>query len=137
MEKQLSRFAAPKGAPEPGAGGDEVGAGDSPDFEDPKVMRAMAEIERDMDHLDENNPRHMARVMKKMKDALPPGTMPRELDDAIKRLEKGEDPEKVEADMEDVLGSGLGLDEDEQEEHGGGSLGGPSSYSRDTQLYDY
>ena len=67
-----------------------MGGEAGPDMDDPKVMRAMAEIERDMDHLDENNPRHMAHVMKKMKDVLPPGTMPKELDEAIRRLEKGE-----------------------------------------------
>jgi len=28
-----------------------------PDMNDPRVMRAMAEMERDMEHLDENNPK--------------------------------------------------------------------------------
>ena len=31
-----------------------------PDFDYLCVARAMAEMERDMEHLDENNPRHMA-----------------------------------------------------------------------------
>ena len=100
MEKQMSRFAMPKGLNDPataGPGGDDAEASPGPDFDDPKVMRAMSELERDMDHLDENNPKHMAHVMKKMKEAMPPGTMPKEMDDAIRRLEKGEDPEKIEA----------------------------------------
>ena len=41
--------------------------------------------------------------------------MPKELDIAIKRLEAGEDPEKIEADMGDVLGDFMG-----GEEGGGG-----------------
>ena len=67
------------------------------------VERAMMEMERDMEHLDENNPKHMAHMMRKMKDLMPPGTVPKELDVAIKRLEAGEDPEKIEEDMGDVL----------------------------------
>ena len=34
--------------------------------------------------------------------------MPKELDIAIKRLEAGEDPEKIEEDMGDVLGDLMG-----------------------------
>ncbi len=86
-------------------------AGDEPpmpDLDDPRVERAMVEMERDMEHLDENNPKHMAHMMKKMKDLMPPGTMPKEMDIAIKRLEAGEDPEKIEADMGDVLGDFMG-----------------------------
>src|SRR5689334_5352590 len=136
MEKQMSRFATPKGVKEPaapGAAGEGPG-GPEPDLDDPKVMRAMAEIERDMDHLDENNPKHMAHVMKKMKDVMPPGTMPKELDDAIRRLEKGEDPEKIEADMGDVLGDAMGGPGEEDDMSG---FAGPASYGRDSNLYDY
>jgi hypothetical protein len=102
-----------------------------PDMDDPKVMRVMGELERDMEHIDENNPKHMAHMMKKMKDLMPPGTAPRELDVAIKRLEAGEDPEKIEADMGDVLGDLMGGEE------GGAGGGGMGGYSRDSGLYDY
>ena len=44
----------------------------------------------------------MAHMMRKMKDLMPPGSMPKEMNVAIKRLEAGEDPEKIEADMGDV-----------------------------------
>ena len=66
-------------------------------------------------------------MMKKMKDLMPPGSMPKELDTAIKRLEAGEDPEKIEADMGDVLGDFMGG-------HEGGAGGG---YTKDGGLYDY
>ena len=125
MTKQMSAFAMPRGLSENATLSD--GANPTADMDDPKVMRAMAELERDMGHLDENNPRHMAHLMRKMKDALPPGTMPKELDVAIKRLEAGEDPEKIEADMGDVLGD---LD-------GGPAGGGAAGYSKDAGLYDY
>jgi len=54
--------------------------------------------------------------------------VPKELDTAIKRLEAGEDPEKIEADMGDVLGDFMGRPE---------SGGGEGAYTRDSGLYDY
>jgi len=76
LTKQVSPFAALRGGKETQAGSDDP-MGGGPDFDDPKVMRAMAELERDMDHLDENNPKQMARLMRKMQDALPPGSVPK------------------------------------------------------------
>lgn len=101
----------------------------TPDLDDPRVARAMAEMERDMEHLDESNPRHMAHLLRKMKDAMPAGVIPKDLDVAIKRLEAGEDPEKIEEDMGDLLG---GLSDGE-----GGPGGGGGGYSQDPGLYDY
>jgi putative FmdB family regulatory protein len=129
MEKQLSSFAMTRG----GKGSDTPGSGAEceepmPDLDDPRVARAMSEMERDMAHMDENNPKHMAHMMRKMKDMLPPGSMPKEIDAAIKRLEAGEDPEKIEADMGDILGEFMGGE-------GGGNAGG--GYTHDSGLYDY
>ena len=129
LSKQVSRFALSKGVMEPAAGGEMAGDGPPPpDYNDPRVERAMMEMERDMEHLDENNPRHMAHMIRKMKDLMPPGTVPKELDAAIKRLEAGEDPETIEADMGDVLGGFMGGPE-------GGAGGG--GYTKDSGLYDY
>ena len=128
MSKQVSRFAMTRKLAEPAAHTD-AGPGEPPmpDLEDPRVAQAMAEMERDLEHLDENNPRHMAHMMKKMKNLMPPGSVPKELDVAIKRLEAGEDPEKIEADMGDVLGDLMG----------GQEGGGGGGYTRDSGLYDY
>jgi putative FmdB family regulatory protein len=128
LKKEVSRFAMSRGLKEPAAK-TETGAGEPPmpDMDDPRVERAMMEMERDIKGLDENNPKHMAHMMRKMKDLMPPGSMPKELDTAIKRLEAGEDPEKIEADMGDVLGDLMGGPE-------GGAGGG---YTKDSGLYDY
>jgi putative FmdB family regulatory protein len=135
LHRQMSRFAMPKGLKEPAAGtGEEMGDGAEPNFDDPRVVSAMSELERDMEHMDENNPRHMAHLMKKMKDIMPAGAMPKELDIAIKRLEAGEDPEKIEEDMGDVLGDLMGGGGDDDDSSGGYGGGG---YSRDSGLYDY
>ena len=131
LEKQMSRFAMTRGLAEPAAKGADDAEGPMPNFDDPRVARAMAEMERDMEHLDENNPRHMAHMMRKMKDIMPPGTAPKELDVAIKRLEAGEDPEKIEEDMGELLGDFMGGDGDE-----GGGMGG-GGYTHDSGLYDY
>jgi putative FmdB family regulatory protein len=128
MVKQMSRFAMSRGLKEPTAPGEPAeGEAPMPDMDDPRVMRAMNDLERDMENMDENNPKHMAQMMRKMKDIMPAGSMPKELDVAIKRLEAGEDPEKIEEDMGDILGDVMGGE--------GGPGGAP--YSRDAGLYDY
>jgi putative FmdB family regulatory protein len=130
LTKQMSRFAMSRGLKET-APTDETAEGGPPmpDFEDPRVERAMMEMEREMEHLDENNPKHMAHMMRKMKDLMPPGAVPKELDVAIKRLEAGEDPEKIEEDMGDVLGDLMGGEE--------GDAGRGGAYTHDSGLYDY
>src|SRR5688572_6181074 len=131
MEKQMSGFAMLRGAKEPatssGPEGEESGP-PMPEMDDPRVLRAMSELERDMEHLDENNPKHMAHMMRKMQAVMPPGTVPKELDVAIKRLEAGEDPEKIEQDMGDLLGDFM---------DGPGGEGGARGYTHDSGLYDY
>src|SRR5437868_546802 len=113
MAKQMSRFAMSRGLKEPAAMGGEGGPEEGgPDFDDPRVERAMMELERDMAHMDENNPKHMAHMMRKMKDIMPPGSVPNELEVAIKRLEAGEDPEKIEEDMGDLLGDFMGAEDE-------------------------
>ena len=132
MSKQMSRFAMSRGLKEPAAKTEpQSGEPPMPDFEDPRMERAMMEMERDMEHLDENNPKHMAHMMRKVKDLMPPGALLKELDVAIKRLEAGEDPEKIEEDMGDVLGDFMGGEGEE------GSMGGGGPYSHDSGLYDY
>ena len=106
-----------------------------PDFDDPNVSRVMDELERDMDHLDENNPRHMAHLLRKMQNTLPTGTMPKEMETALRRLEAGEDPEKIEADMGDVLGEWFGPGRAEGDGPDGGGKGHP--FTQDPGLYDY
>ncbi len=130
LKKEVSRFAMSRGLKEPASKtGAEADGPPMPDMDDPRIERAMMEMERDMEHLDENNPKHMAHMMRKMKDLMPAGTMPKELDIAIKRLEAGEDPEKIEADMGDVLGDFMGGPE--------GGEGGGGGYTQDSGLYDY
>lgn len=129
LSKEISAFALINGAIEPNS--TKESGPNASDLDERKMGKAMAEMERDMAHMDENNPRHMAHMMKKMKHLLPPGTMPKEMDIAIKRLEAGEDPEKIEADMGDVLGDIMNDEEGASGKDGGGT------YTKDSGLYDY
>ena len=129
LVKEVSQFAALKGAAEPKAGGDDP---PMPDLDSPKMERFMREMERDMGHLDENNPKHMAHMMRKMQDAMPADMMPKEMNEAIRRLESGEDPEKIEEDMGEVFDQFMGEEEGPDGRGGMGSGG----YSRDGGLYD-
>jgi len=119
LRKQVSRFSfvrsgagAAKRDAGPNEGGDAVG----PDpLDDPKVEREMMRLMRDAEHLDENDPRQIAHFMRRM-SSLTGEPLEGEMEEAIRRLEAGEDPEKVEEDMGDALG-GFGGDE---------GFGGPS-----------
>lgn len=128
MVKMMSRFSTPRGIKKPPSTAEPDDDSQIPDFNDPRIERAMQELERDIEHIDENNPRHLAYMMKKMKDIMPPGTLPPEMDVAIKRLEAGEDPEKIEEDMGDIFEKYLGDDTTGNDY---------SSYSHDSGLYDY
>ena len=134
MAKQMSAFAMPSGAKEPvaNASADTEDGPPMPDMDERKLMRTMGEMERDMEHLDENNPKHLAHMLRKMKDVMPGDVMPKEFEVAIKRLEAGEDPEKIEADMGDVLGDFMGGPEDD-----GGPRASGGDYAKDSGLYDY
>jgi putative FmdB family regulatory protein len=135
MVKQMSGFATlhrSKNAPDVSGNTEESGS-QLPDIDDARMAHVMNEMERDMAHLDENNPRHLAHMMRKMKDLLPPGAAPTQIEVAIKRLEAGEDPEKIEADMGDIFGDMPGGEEGVP----GGRTGRARGYSHDAGLYDY
>lgn len=131
LKKEISRFALTQGLREPGPVSGEPGDGSAePNWEDPRLERAMMEMERDMAHLDENNPKHLAHMMRKMKELMPAAAVPKEMDVVLKRLEAGEDPEKIEADMGDILEDFMGG----PDAPGGG---GGGAYTKDPGLYDY
>src|SRR5258708_19758636 len=98
MVKQMSAFAMPRGAKEAtetDAGDPDTEAG-MPDMDDPRVMRAMSDLERDMEHLDENNPKHMAHMMRKMKELMPSGALPKHFDLPINPLHPPQHPQTLE-----------------------------------------
>lgn len=73
-----------------------------PDLDESKMAQAMNLLEREAEHIDEENPRQAANLMRKLTDMtgmnLGPG-----MEEALTRMEAGEDPEQVEAEMGDLL----------------------------------
>lgn len=73
-----------------------------PDMDETKMERAMNLLARETEKVDENDPRQAANLMRKLSHMtgldLGPG-----MEEAIRRMEAGEDPEKIEAEMGDLL----------------------------------
>jgi len=59
----------------------------------------------DLPDIDENDPAAMGRWMRKMSNEIGEDLGP-EFDEVVGRLESGEDPEKIEESMPDLLGDG-------------------------------
>lgn len=117
----------------PGEGGMEGGgampgdpfAGMSPERQ-AQAEREMFKLMSQAESLDENDPRQMGHFMEKMMGIVGQDKN-REVQEAIRRLKAGEDPEKVEAEMGDVFGMGG--------EEGPAAPGG-GEYGYDNNLYD-
>jgi hypothetical protein len=111
MEKLISNFSVTGRAKER----DELSMGGEGD--DAQLDAAMAEMEREFGGMDESNPdpRQLARMMRKM-SSLTGEKMPAQMEEMIARMEKGEDPEK----LEEEYGSAMD-DFDPRDEVGGES----------------
>ena len=103
LERRVSSFAISKGRPEPAAGTD---AGEGMEgLDDARLERAMESLEHEGASLDEDDPRAAARFVRKLY-ATAGIPMKDGFDEALRRLESGEDPEAIEAEMGAVLEGG-------------------------------
>jgi putative FmdB family regulatory protein len=127
LSRQISPFAVTGRAKEPG------GEDDLP-VDEAKLERAMETLSREAGGMDEEDPRKAADLMRRMTEMtgmeLGPG-----MQEALRRMENGEDPDRVEAEMGDLL--------DEEEPFAfpekGGTLAGRIrriAPGRDDTLYD-
>jgi putative FmdB family regulatory protein len=110
LERRASRFAISSGRPEPTA--DEgPGAAD-----EARMESALAEMAADAEKIDESNPRQMAGFMRSFfqRTGMPMG---HGVEEAIRRMEAGEDPDRIEEEMGDLL-DGAGPDTPEPEAAG-------------------
>jgi putative FmdB family regulatory protein len=102
--------------------GDDAGAG----LEDPRMEQEMMRFASELEGMDENDPRAMAAAVRKMTEIAGEPVTPA-MEEMIRRLEAGEDPEKVEEELGDALEEEMG------DEGGGGFSGAPPT--RDSGLY--
>jgi putative FmdB family regulatory protein len=75
-----------------------------PDMDEAKMEHAMNVLASEAENIDENDPKQAANLMRKLTDMtgmdLGPG-----MEEALRRMEKGEDPDQIEAEMGDLLES--------------------------------
>jgi putative FmdB family regulatory protein len=114
LERKISRFAVARGvrsqADAPGPEGDLP-----PGFDEAKMEQMMEELGREADGLDEDDPRQAARLMRALceRTGMP---LTGKMEEAMRRMEAGEDPDAIEAEMGDLL--------DEEPAPEGGESGG-------------
>jgi len=120
LQRVPSRFgvAAHKKTGGDGGGGDEL--------EDPRLEREMMKFAAELEGMDENDPRQMAAAVRRMTELAGEPVTPA-MEEMIRRLEAGEDPERIEEELGDAI-------EEEMGEDGGGAFGGAAP-TRDEGLY--
>ena len=130
LEKMLSSFAITGNREEPKAdtGGD-----------DAQMDAAMDVMEREFGSIadsDNPDPRAVAKMMRRMGE-LTGGKMPAQMEEMIARMEKGEDPDKLEEDYGDALGELDAPTDSEGAEAGGKRLFRKrQKVTRDPTLYE-
>jgi hypothetical protein len=140
MVKMVSSFAVSSGGkkdsePPPASPAADAGA------DDPRMEAAMGEMEREFSSVDENDPRAMGRMMRRMAE-LSGEKIDGEMEEVVRKLEEGTDPESLEEQ--------LGMDAPGEGGEGDGPEGKPKdpkearhrfrvrrAPARDPKLYDY
>lgn len=95
LDRVISKFCVLKG-------GKEQDGTEMPNLDESKLEKAMALLEREAEGMDSDDPKKSADLMRKLCDMtgldLGPG-----MEEALRRMEAGEDPEQIEAEMGDML----------------------------------
>ena len=96
LKRRVSIFSALSGRK-----GDEA-EGDMPPVDEAKMEKAMSMLASEAGNMKEDDPRQAAQLMRKLTEAtgLKMGSG---MEEALARMERGEDPEKIEAEMGDLL----------------------------------
>lgn len=95
LERKPSRFAVSRGLEEPDGSA-------MPDLDESKLEQAMEALAGEMEGVDEDDPRQAARLMRKLYDTTGLELGPA-FEEAMRRMEAGEDPDRIESEMGDLL----------------------------------
>lgn len=140
MRKLVSAFAVTGKAKEAPAAAEPGPAGPGDPAQEARMEAAMGAMEREFARVDENDPKAMAQMMRRMAE-LTGEKMDEPMEEAVRRLEEGADPDSLEADLGGALDAGEGAP--------GDAAGRPAVESprrprmrrappvRDPRLYDY
>ena len=71
-------------------------------FDESKMERALQMLESEMPHVNEDDPRQASLLIRKMTEAMG-GKLDDGMEEALRRMEAGEDPETIEEEMGDQL----------------------------------
>ena len=98
LKRQMSVFAKIRSGGQEGPE-DETGM---PPIDEAAMEKAMSMLASEADHINEDDPRQAANLMRKLTEATGMNLGPA-MEEALRRMEKGEDPEQIEAEMGDLL----------------------------------
>ena len=73
-----------------------------PDLDEAKMEKAMNLLAKEAEHINEDDPRQAADLMRKLTD-MTGLNLGSGMEEALQRMEAGEDPEKIETEMGDLL----------------------------------
>ncbi len=148
MEKKFSTFAVTRGGNVSDSSDIPAAPASAGAADDPKMEAAMHAMEREFSSVDENDPRAMGRMMRRMAE-LSGERIGGEMEEVVRKLEEGADPDS----LEEQLG-GTDLPGDGMDDAGAGPAGlvnatdaaspGRAKFRvrrdapvRDPKLYDY
>jgi putative FmdB family regulatory protein len=97
LRRQISLFSISRGRTENEGESDGL-----ENLDEDKLEKAMMSMAGEMDNLDEDDPKQAARMMRKLFDSTGM-KLGDSIEEAISRMEAGEDPDKIEQEMGDVL----------------------------------
>ena len=106
MEKMVSGFAITKGGASDEAPMDNP-AGPGPNEDDQRMEAAMSAMEGEFANVDENDPKAMGRMMRRMAE-MTGEKLDGEMEEVVRKLEEGADPESLEEQLGGEAGDGMG-----------------------------
>jgi hypothetical protein len=151
MKKLVSAFAVTKGGKKDQADGPKAPEAASDPTEDARMEAAMSSMESEFSNVDENDPKAMARMMRRMSEVTGE-KIDGEMEEVVRKLEEGADPDSLEEQLGGGEGEGGGMDDPYGDEMGMGGPPGPekdpkeprhrfkarrTAPRRDPALYDY
>jgi hypothetical protein len=151
LKKLVSAFAITSGGAKDETREKEPAAG--AEANDPRMEAAMSAMETEFSNVDENDPKAMARMVRRMSE-LTGEKVDGQFEEVVRKLEEGTDPESLEEtfgsksepeDSGDPFGGGMGLDPDmpphlsekDPKEPRHRFRSRPTAPRRDPKLYDY
>ena len=102
MERQISRFSVIKGGKNPHDAQGRTLEEETDPFADPRVEAELMRLMSQSEDMDESDPRQLGHFMRKMSE-LTGEPLDEQMEEAVRRLEAGEDPDAIEADLGDVF----------------------------------